>query len=1168
MARAHGLRRALTALAGLALLASVMPAAHAEGGADNHALCSNADSARVSADERLPVQVCLDGESNVLVVRNDSPYWVSLRIPAGVALLGLDLEDSTVANRVLAEVSPAHYLPPDGEARVQILLVNTARLSFGAEGVWLYSFAEALVSAFPLDEGADIARTVALAALEIADAGERYFDCVEAGNFVEDRACVVPLAWDVNFAVGRAAVLTGISSVKALASTLIGIVEGSLVLVEDFHAAADNYYDTFTVTPVQPNPPSDGGDEPAPVIPVTQDNCSPPVPSGLRGIADTTRYSGDPCSGVYVRDGASLSASRLGELAQGTVFPIVCQVRGEPIYDSTGYTSDVWNRVEVNGLSGLVQDTWSGRKGWLDVPCDASGTSAIGGCSPAVPTGQQGVSDTTHWDADPCSGVYLRSAPANWNTIVREIPQATVFPITCQTRGEVITDSRGYASDVWNKTIYDGLTGWVADTWSGHRGWLDVPCGEPTGCSPAVPPGNRGVSDTTHFAGDPCSGVFVREGPTLGHRTLTEIPQGTEFDIHCQAHGENIYDATGYESTIWNKTTYNGITGWVQDVWSGRKGWLELSCDALPPAAPDGLTVTSADGALALGWAEPAGNGGRVLSYELEVLDGAGAVVRPVTATGTTTTVDGLDNGVPYRFRVRALNHKGAGAWSVESSDGVPAGVPWQAGVPALTVVDGAVDVRWAWASAADNGAALEGFDVELDADAVTSHALAPEQEGFVLFDADEGAPMQARVRARGAVGAGEWSDWSPAVAVPARPAAVGPLDLEPLEDGLRVAWTAVDDAERYEVTTSHGTSVVDTTATAVVLGSAAADDAFVAVRAVSAEGQPGEAVSARNPRATARVDGGGGDDPVAQAIATSQVLFQDGAATRVVLATAARFPDALAGASLAGTEGPILVTPGNRLDDRVADEIARVTGGSGQVLILGGTAALTEDVASAARAAAGDQPCAAPLPPSCRYAGTGREHTAALIAETVLAEHEGGRVLVARGDEFADSITGGAYAARTGTPILLTPPDMPNASAMAFIAEHDLDEVVVLGGTAAVDATTAASLGATGRVAGPERTATAAAIADGLWDGDGLGAGGVVLVNVRAASGWQTALSAAVASAILDAPQLGVENPPAEVGSASLEHLRSHGGPVSVFGGHDLVSEAQAAQARAAARA
>lgn len=129
------------------------------------------------------------------------------------------------------------------------------------------------------------------------------------------------------------------------------------------------------------------------------------------------------------------------------------------------------------------------------------------------------------------------------------------------------------------------------------------------------------------------------------------------------------------------------------------------------------------------------------------------------------------------------------------------------------------------------------------------------------------------------------------------------------------------------------------------------------------------------------RLDGGGKADPVGQAIATSQVLFSDGAADRVVLATADRFPDALAGSALAGDDGPILLTLfGEELDPRVQAEIARVTGGNGVALVLGGVAAVSEGAAGQARDAAGAPSCAAPFPGDCRYAGTGREHTAALI--------------------------------------------------------------------------------------------------------------------------------------------------------------------------------------------
>ena len=309
------------------------------------------------------------------------------------------------------------------------------------------------------------------------------------------------------------------------------------------------------------------------------------------------------------------------------------------------------------------------------------------------------------------------------------------------------------------------------------------------------------------------------------------------------------------------------------------------------------------------------------------------------------------------------------------------------------------------------------------------------------------------------------------------------------------------------------------------------------------------------------RVDGGGATDPVGQAIATSASIWADGGAALVVLATAERFPDALAGAALAGELGPILVTPfGPDLDPRVQAEISRVSGEGTIVLVLGGTSAVSETAAAQARAAAGSDTCPAPYPSGCRYAGTGREHTATLVGETVLARDGNiGQALLARGDAFADAITGGAYAAEAGVPILLTPSGELNAQTAAFITANQITDVVILGGTAAVaDATAAAVPATTRRVAGADRTATAAAIATDLWHAQGLDGGGIVVVNVRDDDGWPAALAAASLSALANAPQLGVENPPAVPGQAVLDAAGLVGGPVETHADSSLVSDSQ----------
>ena len=177
---------------------------------------------------------------------------------------------------------------------------------------------------------------------------------------------------------------------------------------------------------------------------------------------------------------------------------------------------------------------------------------------------------------------------------------------------------------------------------------------------------------------------------------------------------------------------------------------------------------------------------------------------------------------------------------------------------------------------------------------------------------------------------------------------------------------------------------------------------------------------------------------------------------------------------------------------------------------------------------------------------------------------------MVARSDDFADAITGGGFAAITGIPILLTPTDLAHPFAVDWLEAHPTRLLIVLGGTAAISDATAQGLPAdqVQRVAGGDRTATSAAIATDLWRQlDGGGTGGTILVNVRAADGWQTALSGAVASALLNSPQLGVESPPATLSPAVTGYLASVSPdtPIIGLGDQALVSDAQLAEAAAA---
>lgn len=97
------------------------------------------------------------------------------------------------------------------------------------------------------------------------------------------------------------------------------------------------------------------------------------------------------------------------------------------------------------------------------------------------------------------------------------------------------------------------------------------------------------------------------------------------------------------------------------------------------------------------------------------------------------------------------------------------------------------------------------------------------------------------------------------------------------------------------------------------------------------------------------------GADRYATSVAISASAFTPGVEL-AFLATGSSFPDALAGAALAGrTDSPVLLSPPDCVPGPVADEVARLTPGG--VILFGGTVALSDAVAALTR-------CGAPVPP------------------------------------------------------------------------------------------------------------------------------------------------------------------------------------------------------------
>jgi chaperonin GroEL len=196
------------------------------------------------------------------------------------------------------------------------------------------------------------------------------------------------------------------------------------------------------------------------------------------------------------------------------------------------------------------------------------------------------------------------------------------------------------------------------------------------------------------------------------------------------------------------------------------------------------------------------------------------------------------------------------------------------------------------------------------------------------------------------------------------------------------------------------------------------------------------------------RVQGPNGDDPVGNAVAMSQLIFQQQAAFGV-LAASANFPDALGGSALASYYGPLLyVDAAGNLPAETLREFQRVVPAGGLIYILGGPVAVS-DQAQADLEAAGFT--------VVRLAGAGRQQTARLVAEEVNAVVNGGQfppldaAILAFEGNWPDAVAVGQISAWFGIPVLLTPRDALGEEARQYLNDWLPQNLIVLGGDAVI---------------------------------------------------------------------------------------------------------------------
>ncbi|NLC52188.1 MAG: cell wall-binding repeat-containing protein, partial [Firmicutes bacterium] len=282
------------------------------------------------------------------------------------------------------------------------------------------------------------------------------------------------------------------------------------------------------------------------------------------------------------------------------------------------------------------------------------------------------------------------------------------------------------------------------------------------------------------------------------------------------------------------------------------------------------------------------------------------------------------------------------------------------------------------------------------------------------------------------------------------------------------------------------------------------------------------------------------GETRIQTAIEISKKLFpQEKSAAAVVLARADDFPDALAGAPLAyNVGGPLLMTNTSALHADTATEIARVLKSGGDVCVLGGTAAISDNVVQTLK----DDGYSV-----SRLGGADRYETAVKIAEALGDAPE--KAFLVTGQNFPDAVAVSSAAARLRAPVLLTTAQNLSNSTKGYLSEYDIEDIYVIGGTAAISDTVYVAAGGTKRLGGADRWETAVAIAKEFFPAPQI-------VTVATGLSFPDALSGGVLAAAGEAPVLLThpERLPEATGGYILQ-ASDMLVQTFVFGGPDAVS-------------
>ena len=228
------------------------------------------------------------------------------------------------------------------------------------------------------------------------------------------------------------------------------------------------------------------------------------------------------------------------------------------------------------------------------------------------------------------------------------------------------------------------------------------------------------------FGGDGQITISWTAPASNGGATITDyIIQYSADTVNWTTFNDSVSTTTSATITgLTNGVTYYFRVAAVNSAGTGPYSAIGSGQPLAAPNAPTGLTATPTSTQTVLSWIAPANNGSAITAYLIQYSSNGGASWTTITDSVpsiTSTTVNGLTDGVTYYFKVAAVNAAGTGAYSATISSFFQASTVTVPSAPTnLIATSGAQQITLTWGLPANfGGATITDYVVQYGVDSI-----------------------------------------------------------------------------------------------------------------------------------------------------------------------------------------------------------------------------------------------------------------------------------------------------------------------------------------------------------------------------------------------------------------------------------------------------------------